>query len=125
MEIPKAGRLASLLLRLDVELFSRRLVDLVSKTNYPIDILQGAGSSAVAARDRGIPVVVRAQGGSPPVPFVPLVARASAIIGDGWDAENFEKRTGRALVEIPGGVDLEAFHRVDPTVRSRFDLDEG
>jgi glycosyltransferase involved in cell wall biosynthesis len=125
MEIPKAGRLASLLLRLDVELFSRRLVDLVSRTDYPIDILQGAGLyPAVAAQDRGIPVVVRAQGGSPPAPFVPLVARASAIIGDGWDAENFEKRTGRALIEIPGGVDLEAFHRVDSTVRSRFDLDE-
>src|SRR5215203_3071150 len=125
MEIPKAGRLASLLLRLDVELFSRRLVDLVSRTDYPIDVLQGAGLyPAVAAQDRGIPVVVRAQGGSPPAPFVPLVARASAIIGDGWDAENFEKRTGRALIEIPGGVDLEAFHRVDSTVRSRFDLDE-
>jgi glycosyltransferase involved in cell wall biosynthesis len=124
MEIPKAGRLASLLLRLDVELFSRRLVDLVSAANYPIDILQGAGLyPAVAARERaGIPVIVRAQGGSPPTPFIPLVSRASAIIGDGWDAENFEKRTGRALVEIPGGVDLEAFHRVKSTVQDRYGL---
>jgi glycosyltransferase involved in cell wall biosynthesis len=124
MEIPKAGRLASLLLRLDVELFSHRLVDLVSSADYQIDVLQGAGLyPAVAARARaGIPVVVRAQGGSPPAPFVPLVSQASAIIGDGWDAENFEKCTGRALVEIPGGVDLDAFHRVPSTVRSSLNL---
>ena len=57
-----------------------------------------------------------------PLPFVPLVHQASAIIGDGWDAENFEKRTGRALVEIPGGVDLNAFHRVPSTVRASLNL---
>jgi glycosyltransferase involved in cell wall biosynthesis len=126
MEVPKGGRLASLLLRLDVEIFSRRLVDLVSKPDYSIDVLQGAGLyPAVAARERaGIPVIIRAQGGSPPAPFVPLVSKASAIIGDGWDAENFEKRTGRALVEIPGGVDLDVFKRVQPSARSRFGLED-
>jgi glycosyltransferase involved in cell wall biosynthesis len=125
MEFPKGGRLASFLLRLDVEIFSRRLVDLVSKPDHSIDLLQGAGLyPAVAARQRaGIPVIIRAQGGSPPAPFVPLVSRASAIIGDGWDAENFEKRTGRALVEIPGGVDLAVFKRVQPSARSRFGLE--
>jgi glycosyltransferase involved in cell wall biosynthesis len=124
MEIPKAGRLASLLLRLDVEIFSRRLVNLVSTHDYPIDLLQGAGLyPAVAARARrGIPVIVRAQGGSPPAPFIPLVSRASAIIGDGWDAQNFEKRTGRAIVEIPGGVDLDVFRRVEPGVRNESGL---
>ncbi|HEX3246342.1 MAG TPA: glycosyltransferase family 4 protein [Chloroflexota bacterium] len=126
MEIPRGGRLASLLLRLDVELFSRRLVNLVSSADYEVDILQGAGLyPAVKARTRArIPVVIRAQGGSPPAPFVPLVAQASAIIGDGWDAENFEKRTGRALVEIPGGVDLNAFHRVPSAVRASLNLGE-
>lgn len=127
MDIPRVGRLASLLLRLDVELFSRRLVDLVSRPEYAIDVLQGAGLyPAVAARERaGIPVVIRAQGGSPPAPFISLVPRASAIIGDGWDAEHFEKRTGRPLVEIPGGVDLEAFHRVASGVRGDLALRDG
>jgi glycosyltransferase involved in cell wall biosynthesis len=109
-----------------VEIFSRRLVDLVSAPDYPIDILQAAGlyPAAAARRRAGIPVIIRAQGGSPPAPFIPLVRQASAIIGDGWDAENFEKRTGRALVEIPGGVDLDAFHRVQSSTRSCFELQD-
>ncbi|MFN0071853.1 MAG: glycosyltransferase family 4 protein [Chloroflexota bacterium] len=124
MGVPKAGRLASLLLRLDVELFSRRLVDLVCQADYPIDILQGAGLyPAVAAREQaGIPVVIRAQGGSPPSPFIPLVSQADAIIGDGWDAEHFEQRTGHPLIEVPGGVDLDVFRRVSPTMRPSLGL---
>ena len=60
MDVPKAGRLASLLLRLDVEIFSRRLVDLVCDPKYSIDVLQGAGLyPAVAAQERAdIPVKI-------------------------------------------------------------------
>lgn len=124
MDVPKMGRLASLLLRLDVELFSRRLVDLVARPDYQIDVLQGSGLyPAVAARQRaGIPVVIRAQGGSPPRHFLPLVPLADAIVGDGWDAENFEARTGRRLVEVPGGVDLNLFHRVPTDLRRALGL---
>lgn len=124
MEAPKGGRLAALLLRLDIELFSRRLVDLVSESSYPIDVLQGAGLyPAVTARERaGMPVIIRNQGGTPPRHFLPQVAQADAVIGDGWDADHFEASTGRPLVEIPGGVDLDLFHRVPSTVRQQHDL---
>jgi glycosyltransferase involved in cell wall biosynthesis len=44
-------------------------------------------------------------------PYVPL---ADAIIGDGWDALNFEQALGHPLVEITGGVDAELFHPVPP-----------
>jgi glycosyltransferase involved in cell wall biosynthesis len=52
---------------------------------------------------------------------VPL---ADAIIGDGWDAQNFEQKLGRPLIEIPGGVDLETFRRVPTTVREQYGLQE-
>ena len=40
--------------------------------------------------------------------------KADAIIGDGWDALNFEQAMGRELVEVTGGVDSELFRPVPP-----------
>jgi phenylacetate-CoA ligase len=42
------------------------------------------------------------------------VPRADAIIGDGWDALNFEQALGRELIEVTGGVDSELFRPVEP-----------
>jgi phosphatidylinositol alpha-1,6-mannosyltransferase len=44
----------------------------------------------------------------------PYVPRADAIIGDGWDAMNFERELGRELVEVTGGVDSDLFRPVEP-----------
>src|SRR5690242_19720833 len=43
MEVPKAGRLASFLLRQDVVQFSRRVVDLLANPREPAHVLQAAG----------------------------------------------------------------------------------
>jgi glycosyltransferase involved in cell wall biosynthesis len=51
---------------------------------------------------------------------VPL---ADAIVGDGWDAENFQRRLGRALVEIPGGVDLDLFRPLATDLRRTLGLE--
>jgi glycosyltransferase involved in cell wall biosynthesis len=114
MLLPKAGRLAGFLLRQDVAQFSRRVVDLLADPSESCDLLQAAGLYPVVElkRRRAIPVVIRNQGGLPPPHLHRYVPRADAIIGDGWDADNFQKRLGRTLIEIPGGVDLALFRQV-------------
>jgi glycosyltransferase involved in cell wall biosynthesis len=68
-------------------------------------------------------VVIRNQGGLPPPALRRYVARADAIIGDGWDADNFQIRLGRELVEIPGGVDLDLFRPVSTDLRTQLGLE--
>ncbi len=124
MVIPKTGRLAALLLRQDVMQFSRRLVKLVADPAYPIDVLQAAGLYPVVEvkRRRAVPVVVRNQGGLPPPWLRPFVPLADAVIGDGWDAEHFERALGRELIEVSGGVDAELFRPVESDARERLGL---
>ena len=125
MQLPKCGRLASFLLRQDVFQFSRRVVDLLARPTESPDLLQAAGLYPVVElkRRRAIPVVIRNQGGLPPAHLRRYVPLADAVIGDGWDAANFQQRLGRELVEIPGGVDLELFRRVPSDLRSGLGLD--
>jgi glycosyltransferase involved in cell wall biosynthesis len=124
MVLPKTGRLATFLLNQDVKRFSQRVVDLVADPAYPVDVLQAAGLYPVVkvkAR-RQVPVVIRNQGGLPARWMRPYVPLADAIIGDGWDALNFEQSLGRELVEVTGGVDSELFRPVppDPDLAARF-----
>jgi glycosyltransferase involved in cell wall biosynthesis len=124
MVLPKTGRLATFLLNQDVKRFSQCVIDLVADPAYPIDVLQAAGLYPVVkvkARRR-VPVVIRNQGGLPARWMRPYVPLADAIIGDGWDALNFEQSLGRELVEITGGVDSELFRPVppDPELVARF-----
>jgi glycosyltransferase involved in cell wall biosynthesis len=124
MVLPKTGRLATFLLNQDFKRFSRKVVELVADPAYPIDILQAAGLYPVVEvkQRRQIPVVIRNQGGLPARWLRPYVPRADAIIGDGWDALNFEQAMGRELVEVTGGVDSELFRPVppDPELSSRL-----
>jgi glycosyltransferase involved in cell wall biosynthesis len=124
MVLPKTGRLATFLLNQDIRRFSQRVVDLTADPSYPIDILQAAGLYPVVEvkRKRPFPVIIRNQGGLPARWMRPYVPMADAIIGDGWDALNFEAALGRELVEVTGGVDAELFRPVlpDPEVASRL-----
>ena len=125
MMVPKAGRLASFLLRQDVLQFSRHLVELLANPAEPAQVLQAAGLYPVVElkRRRPMVVVIRNQGGLPPPHLRRYLPLADAIVGDGWDAEHFQQRLGRELVEIPGGVDLETFQRAPSTVRSELGLE--
>ena len=116
MVLPKTGRLATFLLNQDFKQFSRQVVKLTADPSYPIDILQAAGLYPVVEvkRQRPIPVIIRNQGGLPARWLRPYVPRADAIVGDGWDALNFEQALGRELVEITGGVDAELFKPAAP-----------
>lgn len=116
MVLPKTGRLATFLLNQDFKRFSRKVVELVADPAYPIDILQAAGLYPVVEvkRQRQIPVIIRNQGGLPARWLRPYVPRADAIIGDGWDALNFEQALGRELVEVTGGVDAALFRPTSP-----------
>jgi glycosyltransferase involved in cell wall biosynthesis len=126
MLLPKCGRLASFLLAQDVLQFSRRVVEQLSNAGETTDLLQAAGLYPVVQlkRRRGLPVIIRNQGGLPPPHLRGFVSEADAIIGDGWDAENFERHLGRRLVEIPGGVDLDLFLRVTTGLRRRLGLED-
>jgi glycosyltransferase involved in cell wall biosynthesis len=125
MEVPKAGRLASLLLRQDVVQFSRRIVDLLADPREKVDLVQAAGLYPVVElkKRRPIPVVIRNQGGLPPSHLRHYVPLADAIVGDGWDADNFQHQLGRALFEIPGGVDQQLFRPVASNLRQQLGLD--
>ena len=124
MLLPKGGRLAAFLLRQDVIQFSRRVVDLLAGPSEKIGVLQAAGLYPVVElkRRRPIPVVIRNQGGLPPAHLRHYVPLADAIIGDGWDAENFHRQLGRELIEIPGGVDLDLFRCVPTDLREQLGL---
>ena len=126
MLLPKGGRLAAFLLRQDVLQFSRRVVSLLADPAERTDVLQAAGLYPVVElkKHRRIAVVIRNQGGLPPPHLRGYVPLADAIVGDGWDAENFQQRLGRELIEIPGGVDLEMFRPVASDVRARLGLQE-
>jgi glycosyltransferase involved in cell wall biosynthesis len=120
MVLPKTGRLATFLLNQDVARFSRAVIDLVADPSYPCDVLQAAGLYPVVEVKRRRPdvaVVIRNQGGLPARWLRPYVPRADAVIGDGWDAENFERSLGRPLVEIPGGVDADLFRPLPQAAR--------
>jgi glycosyltransferase involved in cell wall biosynthesis len=116
MVLPKTGRLATFLLNQDIKRFSRKVVEMAADPSYPIDILQAAGLYPVieVKRRRPLPVIIRNQGGLPAKWMRPYVPRADAIIGDGWDALNFEQALGRELIEVTGGVDSELFRPVEP-----------
>ncbi|MGE3913545.1 MAG: glycosyltransferase family 4 protein [Chloroflexota bacterium] len=124
MVLPKTGRLATFLLNQDFKRFSKAVVNLVADPAYPIDILQAAGLYPVVdvKRRRQVPVIIRNQGGLPAKWLRPYVPLADAIIGDGWDALNFEQAMGRELVEITGGVNAELFQPVapDPELTARL-----
>lgn len=124
MLVPKGGRLAAFLLRQDIRQFSRRVVDLLADPAARFDLVQAAGLYPVVElkRRRAIPVVIRNQGGLPPVHLRHYVPLADAIVGDGWDAENFQRQLGRELIEIPGGADLELFRRVPTGLRRELGL---
>jgi glycosyltransferase involved in cell wall biosynthesis len=124
MQLPKCGRLAAFLLRQDLHQFSRRVVDLLANPAERVDLLQAAGLYPVVElkRRRAIPVVIRNQGGLPPAHLHRYVPLADAVIGDGWDAANFQQRLGRELVEIPGGVNLELFRPVRSDLRQQLGL---
>ncbi|MGE3272006.1 MAG: glycosyltransferase family 4 protein [Chloroflexota bacterium] len=124
MVLPKTGRLATFLLNQDFKRFSKAVINLVADPSYPIDILQAAGLYPVVdvKRRRQVPVIIRNQGGLPAKWLRPYVPLADAIIGDGWDALNFEQAMGRELVEITGGVNAELFQPVapDPELTARL-----
>ena len=124
MVLPKTGRLATFLLNQDIRRFSQRVIQLAADPAYPLDILQAAGLYPVVEvkRRRSVPVVIRNQGGLPARWMRPYVPRADAIIGDGWDALNFEASLGRELIEVTGGVDAELFRPVpaDPELADRL-----
>lgn len=126
MLLPKGGRLASFLLRQDVLQFSRRVIEVVADPAAGFDLVQAAGLYPVVEvkRRRRMPVIIRNQGGLPPPHLRRYVPLADAIIGDGWDAEHFQQRLGRELIEIPGGVDLELFRPVETDLRARLGLRE-
>jgi glycosyltransferase involved in cell wall biosynthesis len=116
MVLPKTGRLATFLLNQDIKRFSQKVIDLVADPDYPVDVVQAAGLYPVVEvkRRRDVPVVIRNQGGLPARWLRPYVPLADAVIGDGWDAMNFERELGRDLVEVTGGVDAELFRPVTP-----------
>jgi glycosyltransferase involved in cell wall biosynthesis len=124
MVLPKTGRLATFLLNQDFKRFSRAVVDLVAAPSYEIDVLQAAGLYPVVEvkRRRPIPVIIRNQGGLPAKWLRRYVPQADAIIGDGWDALNFEQAMGRELIEVTGGVDSELFKPAapDPELAARL-----
>lgn len=125
MVLPKTGRLATFLLNQDFKRFSKKVIEMAADPACQIDILQAAGLYPVVdvKRQRQMPVIIRNQGGLPAKWLRPYVPRADAVIGDGWDALNFERALGRELIEVTGGVDSELFRPAppDPELTVRLD----
>jgi len=116
MVLPKTGRAATFLLNQDIKRFSNAVINMATDPSHPFDILQAAGLYPVVdvKKHHNMPVIIRNQGGLPARWMRPFVPRADAIIGDGWDALNFEQALGRELIEVTGGVDAELFKPSSP-----------
>ena len=117
MVLPKTGRLATFLLNQDFKRFSQAVIEIGGGPG--LCDRHPPGGRPLSRRGgeserRQIPVIIRNQGGLPAKWLRPYVPRADAIIGDGWDALNFEQALGRELIEVTGGVDSELFRPVAP-----------
>ncbi len=126
MGVPKAGRLASLLLELESRLFCARAIRVLADRRRPLDLVHSSGLYPLVRLKRLRPearVVVRNMGGAPPAHDQRFLPEADAVIGDGWGALNFERATGYPIHFVPGGVDAELFAPRPSDVRQRLGLE--
>jgi glycosyltransferase involved in cell wall biosynthesis len=116
------GRLTMEALHLDEEWFCRAAWRRIAASSRKPDVVHAhALHQAARLRAEGIPVVINLPG-EPNPRYRQDLARADALIGDGWAADRLPERLGLPVERIDKGVDAAFFKPDGPNLRARLGL---
>jgi len=116
------GRLTMAALRFDDEWFCRAAWERIVKQETQPDLVHAhALHQAARLRRNGIPVVIHLPG-EPNSREARDLAKADALIADGWAAAALPKRLGRPVERVPKGVDSQTFTPIGPSIRDTLNL---
>jgi glycosyltransferase involved in cell wall biosynthesis len=117
------GRLASLALHADEELFCwLAWLNVASRRVKPDLVLAHALHQAPRLRTIDVPVAVYLPG-PPHRRYVADLRAAEGLISDGWAAKHLPAQIGRAVDDVPKGVDTDLFTPGGPDQRAAIGLD--
>jgi glycosyltransferase involved in cell wall biosynthesis len=117
------GRLASLALHADEELFCwLAWLNVASRRVKPDLVLAHALHQAPRLRTIDVPVAVYLPG-PPHRRYVADLRAAEGLISDGWAAKHLPAQIGRAVDDVPKGVDTDLFTPGGPDQRAASGLD--
>jgi glycosyltransferase involved in cell wall biosynthesis len=115
------GRLGSLALHADEELFTRLAwARIAARASRPDLVLSHAVHQAARLRTVDVPVAVYLPG--PPHPrYNADLRRADALISDGWSAKHLPKVLGAPVDDVLKGVDTKLFTPEGPNMRAALE----
>jgi glycosyltransferase involved in cell wall biosynthesis len=116
------GRLTMAALHVDEEWFCRAAWRHIAAGRRRPDVVHAhALHQAARTRVDDIPVVINLPG-APNPRYNADLARADALLADGWAAEHLPSVLGRHVERVPKGVDTERFHPDGPSLREELRL---
>lgn len=116
------GRLTMWSLHADEEWFCRLAFKHIAEEAAPPDlVLSHAVYQAPRLAPGTFPVAVYLPG-APHRRYVEDLRRADALIADGWAARELPAVIGRPVIDVPKGVDIDAFTPDGPNVRQALGL---
>jgi glycosyltransferase involved in cell wall biosynthesis len=114
------GRLTSMALHMDEEWFCRAAWQHIASTRPLPDIVHAhALHQAARLRRADVPVIINLPG-APHSRYVDDLRHADVLIGDGWAASALPDQLGRAVENVPKGVDATRFSPHGPDVRAQL-----
>jgi glycosyltransferase involved in cell wall biosynthesis len=118
------GRVTMTALHLDEEWFCRAAWRHVAAQSAPPDVLHAHALHQAARLRRGnVPVVINLPGAPHPRYYADL-ARADALVADGWAASHLPEQIGSPVERVPKGVDSQRFHPDGPSMRAALGLED-
>jgi glycosyltransferase involved in cell wall biosynthesis len=118
------GRLTMSALHLDEEWFCRAAWRHLAAQAAPPDVVHAHALHQAARLRRGhVPVVINLPGAPHPRYYADL-ARADALVADGWAASHLPEQIGSPVERVPKGVDSLQFHPDGPSMRAALGLED-
>jgi glycosyltransferase involved in cell wall biosynthesis len=118
------GRLTSFALHADEELFCRAAWRMLEERGRMPDVVHAhALHQAARLRRRNVPVVINLPG-EPHARYKDDLAKADALIGDGWAAEQLPSRLGLPVEPVSKGVDAQLFNPEGANLRAALKLED-
>jgi glycosyltransferase involved in cell wall biosynthesis len=118
------GRLTMNALHLDEEWFCRAAWRHIAASAAPPDVVHAHALHQAARLRRGnVPVVINLPGAPHPRYHADL-ARADALVADGWAASHLPQQIGSPVERVPKGVDSQRFHPDGPSMRAALRLED-
>jgi glycosyltransferase involved in cell wall biosynthesis len=118
------GRVTMTALHLDEEWFCRVAWRHIAAQGAPPDVVHAHALHQAARLRRGnLPVVINLPG-APHARYYADLARADALVADGWAASHLPEQIGSPVERVPKGVDSQRFHPDGPSMRTALRLED-